>query len=339
MLYHCAEAACEVWVVVWEMLYHCAEAACEVWVVVWEMLYHWLRSFLLFLLPTPLLAKDISGHLVLITGAGSGIGRLLALEFSPLNCRLVLWDVNEEGNRETARLVRDMGAVVKTYRVDVSDRQQVYKAATQVTSEVGAVDILVNNAGIVTGRTFLECPDSMIAKTMAVNTLAHFWTTNASLPAMLSRDHGHVVSIASSAGLLGVTGLADYCSSKFAAVGFDEALRLELQTHGKTGVHTTVVCLYLISTGMFDGCTVRFPWFLNVLEPEEVAREVVRAVLRNQEMLVLPRLLYVSLALKGRDTLQWILPTKCLQVICSYLGVFSLMDRFRGREHDQPQRS
>ena len=82
-------------------------------------------------------------------------------------------------------------------------------------------------------------------------------TVKAFLPAMVARNHGHVVTVASSAGLLGVTGLADYCSSKFGAVGFEESLRLELQELGADGVHSTVVCPYLISTGMFEGCQVR----------------------------------------------------------------------------------
>ena len=78
------------------------------------------------------------------------------------------------------------------------------------------------------------------------------------LPAMVARNSGHIVSIASSAGLFGVTGLADYCASKFAAVGFDESLRFELEAMGKTGVHTTVVCPYYINTGMFDGVRTRY---------------------------------------------------------------------------------
>lgn len=74
---------------------------------------------------------------------------------------------------------------------------------------------------------------------------------------MLKKNHGHVVTIASSAGLIGVNGLADYCASKFAAVGFDESLRFELEVMGKDGVHTTVVCPYYINTGMFEGVKTR----------------------------------------------------------------------------------
>lgn len=75
---------------------------------------------------------------------------------------------------------------------------------------------------------------------------------------MMKRNHGHIVNIASSAGLVGVTGLADYCASKFAAVGFDESLRFEMESLGKDGIHTTVVCPFFINTGMFDGAKTRY---------------------------------------------------------------------------------
>ena len=78
---------------------------------------------------------------------------------------------------------------------------------------------------------------------------------------MLARNHGHIVSIASIAGHVGVAGLCDYCSSKFGAVGFDEALHMELKLTGKTGVHTTCVCPYFINTGMFDGVKSRYVKF------------------------------------------------------------------------------
>lgn len=75
---------------------------------------------------------------------------------------------------------------------------------------------------------------------------------------MITRNHGHIVNIASSAGLIGVTGLVDYCSSKFAAVGFHEGLRAELEQLGKDGINTTVVCPYFINTGMFEGAKTRY---------------------------------------------------------------------------------
>ena len=115
---------------------------------------------------------------------------------------------------------------------DVSDRHAVYAAAEATQRTFGRVDIVINNAGIVSGQKLLEANDARMEATIKVNTIALLWVTKAFLPGMLKRDHGHVVTIASSAGRLGVAGLVDYCASKFGAVGFDEALRMEL---GKLG--------------------------------------------------------------------------------------------------------
>lgn len=262
---------------------------------------------------------------MLVTGAGSGIGRLLSKRFAELGARLVLWDINQSGNEETAEQVKAIGATVRTYTVDLSSREAIYKTAQQVKRDVGEVDILVNNAGIVTGKKFLDCPDHMIQKTFEVNTIAHFWTCKAFLPGMIERNHGHVVNIASSAGLIGVNGLADYCASKFGAVGFDESLRMELSMQGKNGVHTTVVCPYFISTGMFEGAKTRFPAILPILKPEEVSHRIVDAVLCNQQIIMIPRIIYLFVLLKG------CLPGKCGEILSKYFGASNFMDTFKGR--------
>lgn len=98
----------------------------------------------------------------------------------------------------------------------------------------------------------------MIERSFNVNVVAHFWTVKAFLPTMIEKDHGHIVTIASMAGYVGIAKLIDYCSSKFAAVGFDEALRLELEMMGVENVQTTVICPYFIqATGMFDDVNSR----------------------------------------------------------------------------------
>ncbi|RXN17488.1 epidermal retinol dehydrogenase 2-like protein [Labeo rohita] len=220
--------------------------------IVLTICYH-LEAFLKVIVPQR--KKNVSGEIVLITGAGSGIGRLMALEFAPLDVSLVLWDINVDGLKETAKQVKEKGVSrVHYYQCDCSDREVVYRVADQVKSEIGDVTILINNAGIVSGKKFMDTPDALVEKTLRVNALSHFWTYKAFLPAMTNKNHGHLVSVASSAGLIGVNGLADYCASKFAAVGFAESMALELIAAGKEGVKTTIVCPYFINTGMFDGC-------------------------------------------------------------------------------------
>lgn len=88
---------------------------------------------------------------------------------------------------------------------------------------------MINNAGIVSGKKVLEVDDKSIERTMMVNTASHGYTVKQFLPKMLEKNKGHIVTIASCAGIVGVCGLTDYCASKFGAFGFDEALRMELR--------------------------------------------------------------------------------------------------------------
>ncbi|ROL48304.1 Epidermal retinol dehydrogenase 2 [Anabarilius grahami] len=257
--------------------------------VLFMLLVYSLETFVRFFIPAR--RKSVSGEIVLLTGAGSGIGRLMALEFARLDARLVLWDINEDGNKQTARMIKEQhGARAYTYTCDCSDREEVYRVANQVKREVGDVTILINNAGIVTGKKFMESPDALIEKSMEMY--------KAFLPAMIAGNHGHLVSIASSAGLIGVNGLADYCASKFAAVGFAESMALELLAMGCDGVKTTIVCPFFINTGMFEGANTKFPRLMPILDPEYACRKIVDAVRREQVYLYMPRSVYIIIALK-----------------------------------------
>ncbi|NXC33110.1 RDHE2 dehydrogenase, partial [Campylorhamphus procurvoides] len=288
------------------------------------VVYYILESLVFLIVPRR--KKNVSGEIVLITGAASGIGRLLSLKFGKLGATLVLWDINQEGLKETVRLAKENGAPrVHCYICDCSKRQDIYRVADQVKKEVGDVSILVNNAGIVIGKNFINSPDSLIEKTMEVNAMAHFWTYKAFLPAMIASNHGHLVSVASSAGLCGDSLLSDYCASKFAAIGFAESIELEMRTLGKTGVKTTIVCPYTMNTGMFDGVKNKWPHMLPMLDPEYVAEKIVTAVRQNQLMLEIPRIIYFLMFLKS------FLPWKVTIVLLDYFGALHLMDTFKGR--------
>jgi len=258
----------------------------------------------------------------LITGAASGLGKGIAKSLARLGCVVVLWDVNETGLLSVADEITASGGKVYIYTCDPSKREAVYMVAEKVKKEVGHVDILVNNAGIVTGKKFLQSPDDLIEKTFAVNTIAHFWTAKAFLPGMLQRDKGHIVTIASSAGLVGVSGLADYCASKFAAVGFDESLRQELEG---TGVRTTCVCPYFINTGMFDGVVSKFPSLLPILPEAYAVEQITDAILTGKEVLIMPWFASTGLLLKG------LLPARAVDEIGKFFGLRESMNDFKGR--------
>ncbi|XP_071496070.1 protein dhs-3-like isoform X2 [Diadema antillarum] len=243
--------------------------------------------------------KDVSKDIVLITGGGMGLGRLMSLSFAKLGSTVVIWDINGETAKGVVKEIHDAGGKAYSYVVDCCESEAVYRAADKVRQDVGHVTILINNAGIVTGKKLLECPDRLIRKTMDLNINAHFWTLKSFLPHMLEKNHGHVVTIASLAGYLGVSGLVDYCASKFAAVGLDDALFNELHYTKKTGVKCTCVCPFYINTGMFDGVKAKRNLLVDILEPEYVVKQIMTAVRTNRRTLILPKSLYFFPGLKN----------------------------------------
>ncbi|XP_045736759.1 estradiol 17-beta-dehydrogenase 11 isoform X1 [Mirounga angustirostris] len=229
--------------------------------------------------------KSVTGEIVLITGAGHGIGRLTAYEFAKLKSTLVLWDINKQGIEDTAAECKRLGAKAYAFVVDCSNREDIYSSAKKVKEEIGDVSILVNNAGVVYTSDLFATQDTQIEKTFEVNVLAHFWTTKAFLPVMMENNHGHIVTLASAAGHTGVPFLLAYCSSKFAAVGFHKALTEELAALERTGIKTTCVCPNFINTGFIKNpSTALGP----TLEPEEVVKKLMNGILTEQKMIFIP---------------------------------------------------
>ncbi|CAH1115975.1 unnamed protein product [Phaedon cochleariae] len=230
--------------------------------------------------------KDISGEVALVTGGGGGLGRLLALRLAKLGAKVVLWDINIKGVEETVGLVKGLGGKAYGFECNLADKDDVYRVAKKTQQEVGNVNILINNAGVVSGQLLLNTPDHLIKRTFDVNVISHFWTVKAFLPKMIEKDHGHIVTIASMAGHIGVTKLVDYCASKYAAVGFDEALKVELEAQGVLGVKTTVICPYFIQqTGMFENVSSKF---LPTLKSNDVADRIIEAIQREENLVTIP---------------------------------------------------
>ncbi|XP_026879757.1 retinol dehydrogenase 10-A [Electrophorus electricus] len=289
--------------------------------------------------------KSVAGQVCVITGAGGQLGRLFAKEFARRRAILVLWDINSQSNEETADMVRQIyreldSPVAKeeagveevlpirpqvyTYVCDVGKRESVYSTAEKVRREVGEVDLLINNAGVVSGHHLLECPDELIERTMVVNCHAHFWTTKAFLPKMLEMNHGHIVTVASSLGLFSTAGVEDYCASKFGAIGFHESLSHEIKASEKDGIKMTLVCPYLVDTGMFRGCRIRkeIEPFMPPLKPEFCVKQAMRAILTDQPMVCTPRIVYMVNLMKS------ILPFEAIVCMYRFLGADKCMYPF-----------
>ncbi|XP_029447337.1 retinol dehydrogenase 10 isoform X2 [Rhinatrema bivittatum] len=317
----------------------------EFFVVTFRVLWAFVLAGARWLVPPR--EKSVAGQVCLVTGAGSGLGRLFSLELARRRARLVLWDINSRSNEETADMVRliyreleapdarrgdgveedvlpGCSLQVHTYTCDVSKRDSVYLTADRVRREVGDVFLLLNNAGVVSGHHLLECPDELIERTMMVNCHAHFWTTKAFLPKMLEMNHGHIVTVASSLGLFSTAGVEDYCASKFGAVGFHESLSHELKAAEKDGVKATLVCPYLVDTGMFRGCRIRkeIEPFLPPLKPDYCVKQAIRAILTDQPMICTPRLMYMVTCMKS------ILPFEAVVCMYRFLGADKCMYPF-----------
>ncbi|XP_018409067.1 PREDICTED: estradiol 17-beta-dehydrogenase 11-like [Nanorana parkeri] len=282
----------------------------EILLLLLTILYSYLESFVKLFIPVK--RKSVDGEIVLITGAGHGIGRNTAKEFAELQSVLVLWDINKKGIEETATECRKLGAKVYTYVVDCSKRQEITTAADKVKQDVGDVNILINNAGIIFCADVLTLGNDQIEKIFEVNILAHFWTTRAFLPEMMRKNHGHIVTIASSAGFVGVPYMVDYCSTKFAALGYHKALTAELAALQMTGIKTSCLCPVFVNTGFVKNSSTRF---IPVLDPEDVAKKLVDGILTNKKLICIPPSVVFT------TVLEVILPERALKALSEFNSI------------------
>lgn len=215
--------------------------------------------------------SKIQDAVAVVTGAGSGIGRALALELSRQGARLALADVNSAGLEETRRLLSASSA--RTYVVDVSDAAAVENFARQVEHDLGRTRILVNNAGVALYGTFAEISVKDFEWLMGINFWGVVHGCKFFLPQLTREPGSHIVNVSSVFGLIGPPGQAAYCSSKFAVRGFSECLREELR---EAGVHVTCVHPAGIATNIAD--TARVGAMAQVADLEEIRKQFTKAL-------------------------------------------------------------
>ncbi|NWI33764.1 RDHE2 dehydrogenase, partial [Sula dactylatra] len=287
------------------------------------------ENFILLIFPPR--KKTFAGEIVLITGSANGIGRQIALNFVPLGATLVLWDIDDEGNKETSRLAQRNGAKrVFAYHCDCSNREEVYEQADKVRKEVGDVTILINNAGILLGGKFCDISDADFEKMLRVNFFSQVWTCKAFLPAMIACNRGHLVSIASAAGLLGVYRMSGYAGSKYAVIGMMEALDSELCHAGKQGIKTTIICPYFINTEFAKGFHTQNHLFLPVYDAEYVASKIMDAIQKEKFYLIMPLTIHF-LAFKTVCLISFI-PRKMVLLFESCLKIANSLDKAFGQK-------
>ena len=219
---------------------------------------------------------EFADKVVVVTGAGSGMGRAYALEFARRGARLALSDIDAAALDGTVALL-DAGAPVLTDVHDIADAAASPAFAARVEAGIGPAAVLVNNAGIEgAGRPTWGTEPAQHDRVMAVNYTGVVHSTRAFLPQLLAVGEGAIVNVSSVFGLIGVPNHADYCASKFAVRGFTEALAVEL-------LHTPISVHLVHPGGVATNIARReetqaFAGKYLVSPPEEVARKVVDAI-------------------------------------------------------------
>jgi short-subunit dehydrogenase len=236
---------------------------------------------------------SVSGKTVLLTGAASGIGRATALELARRGARLVLVDINAEGVAAVAQACGALGAAASHVVVDLGNMAAVDALVARAQDELGPIDVLINNAGVAVVGPFARTQAADWEWIFSINVLGPLRLTRGLLPAMLARGSGHVVIVASLAGLIGAPGMVAYSTTKFALVGFAESLRLELFG---SGVGVTTVCPGHVRTNLHRATRYDNPGFRRFLDEapsyygmtaERVATRLVDAVIHRQPLVVL----------------------------------------------------
>lgn len=268
--------------------------------------------------------SSFKNKIVLITGGASGIGRLAGIEVLKRGAAgLIVVDVDEQALKALPGTEGFPSDKVSIYPADISDSERAETVCTNILEKEGTVDILFNNAGIVEGGNFSEQPLSVIRKTVEVNTLGCMYMAHSLLPAMIEQGSGHIINIASAAGLMPNPGMAAYAGSKWAAVGWSESLRLELEKSG-AGVKVLTVTPGYINTGMFEG--VKSPLLTPMLNPDKITSEIIRAVESNKARLREPFMVKVTPFLRGT------LPAAVFDFIAGKIfKVYDSMSTFKGR--------
>ena len=241
--------------------------------------------------------KQFSDRVAAVTGAGSGIGRALAVELARRRAHLALSDVDEVGLAGTVALCEGFGVKVTSSRIDVADKDAVFAWADQVADDHGKVNLIFNNAGVALGATVDAMSYDDFEWLMDIDFWGVVHGTKAFLPHLAASGEGHVINISSVFGLISIPSQSAYNAAKFAVRGFTDALRIELDmadngvsatTIHPGGIKTSIARNARMDASVTEAGRVTTAEAVRDFEkallttPEKAARQILTAVERNR---------------------------------------------------------
>jgi NADP-dependent 3-hydroxy acid dehydrogenase YdfG len=234
--------------------------------------------------------ESLRDKIAIVTGASSGIGQATALALAKEGACVALAARRESSLRELADDIERMGRKAIVLPTDVTQRGQVESMTQAVLSQWGRVDILISNAGEYIQGPIVDLDPAELQRSLDVNYFGGVYCIKAVLPAMLAQKSGHIVTVTSMDGKIGLPPDAPYVSAKFALTGFCEVLRQEVSDQG---IAVTNVLPGRVDTVMIEH--LRFSWVSPKISPESVARSIIDAIRKRKPIVIVPpqaKLLY-----------------------------------------------
>lgn len=198
------------------------------------------------------LNKKFPKKRVIITGAGSGLGRALAMEFAKLKWKIAIAEINKERAQETAQMVEHADGTPLLIHCDVTKPEDLDRALATLKKEWSGVDILINNAGVASAGWFEKIPLEKWDWIIGLNTKSIIHGCRTFIPYFTEQKHGYIVNVASNAGIASMPEMASYNATKAAAISLTETIKIELSRHN---IGVSVVCPTFFKTNLMDQFT------------------------------------------------------------------------------------